>query len=139
MSDGFRLSNEGVADLATDLFTAEEAVIDADHPGFVSLLPLLEAARVDQVDMTELVIYHHTLSARLREARDALGQARVHPSLQERATPVLDRASGRLGALQEVLDLLGDYLGTADPAYVDRALELLRPTLDGLRGFLEQE
>lgn len=122
--DDIHLSPEGIEGAVPEALSGP-APIDADNPGFLSLLTVIEAALDDSVDMAVMVTYHNELAERLEVTREVLDRTPIPASILEEAAPTLTATREALAGLEEVVALFGDYLGSGKIDYLKRARKLL--------------
>lgn len=124
MNDDFDISAEGFEGVVPEALTGP-APIDPDNPGFLSLLTVFEAALDDAVDMAVMVAYHNELAERLAVTREVLERTPLPASIQEEAAPTMAATREAIDDLEEVVALLGDYLGSGALDYLERGRTLL--------------
>lgn len=122
--DDIAISAEGFEGVVPESL-AGPAPIDPDNPGFLSLLTVIEAALDDAVDMAVMVVYHNELAERLEVTREVLDRTPIPASIQQEAGPTMVATREAIVDLEEVVALLGDYLGSGRMEYLKRGRKLL--------------
>lgn len=132
--DGLELSWDLQDEQAIEGLSFASAAVDADRPGFGSLLPAMRAARDEGIDAEILVRYHDGLSRQLAESRARLEGLEVPEALQEALAPVFQTTRGVLDRMESVLDFLGTYLEQGGRNDLEQAIQVL----EGIHGEMEE-
>lgn len=124
MRDDIHISADGLHDSVTEALQ-DPVEIDPAHPGFQSLLLVLDAGLDDAVDMSVMVAYHNELADRLDAAWEALDATPLPSEFHQEAWAAMAAARQALEELNEVVALLGDYLGSGNRKHLTRARKVL--------------
>jgi len=93
--------------------------------GFSSLAETLGAALKGDLAPSALEVYQDTLCDRLDEAKAQLSGFSVPSSASQAVEPLLQRTRGFFHRLEEVLDLIEDYLCSGCAEALEEAISLL--------------
>lgn len=125
MADQFRVSEDLFDEEVADALPESGVAIDAERPGFASLLTVLEAAREDQVPKEVQVLYHDALFAHLRESLAQIDTLEVPKEVADVVAPTIAATRGLLNDMDRVLSFFAAWLDRGEPQGLDDAIALL--------------
>lgn len=131
--DHIQLSGDVVEDALLEQLDLDAQTVDAENPGFASLLIALRAALGGQLDPRVLASYRAALGPRLERSRAQLRDLEIPEMVRDRIAPAVNATEAMLDELGAVLDLIGDYLESDATELLEEAAGLLKGVHDQLR------
>ncbi len=132
--DGLEFSQDLQDEQAVEELSFASAPVDAERPGFGSLLPAMRAARDEGIDPEILVRYRDSLGQQLAESRARLDGMEVPEALHDALAPAFQATRGVLDRMEIVLDHLGAYLEGGNLQDLEDSILVL----EGVHGEMEQ-
>lgn len=124
-TDQFRISEDCIEEDIEDVLTAEPPEVDADNPGFLSLITLLMEARAGNPDRETLSAYIEGLSQHLDDARDQVTRLHVDPAIAAQAQHMLAATEAMFARMEAVLVATRAYLTSNAALHLDEAMAAL--------------